>query len=59
MGERYILYKCPVSHPTEFGVEYNTINDIIGIFKTKQSAIDYAKEKNLRLTQIRKIYWEE
>ena len=60
MNERYILYRCSVSSPGDYyGVQSNTINDIIGIFKTEQSAIDYAKENNLKLTQIRKIYWEE
>lgn len=60
MNERYILYKCPASSPADYyNVESNTINDIIGVFKTKQSAIDYAKENNLKLTQIAKIYWEE
>lgn len=60
MNERYILYKCPASSPADYyNVESNTINDIIGVFKTEQSAIDYAEKYKLKLTRIVKIHWEE
>lgn len=60
MNKRYIVYKAPISSPGDYyGVQSNTIEDIVGIFKTRNSALEFCEKQNLQSVHICKIYWEE
>ena len=60
MNERYIVYNSPISSPGYYyGVQSNTIEDIVGIFKTKNSALEFCEKQSLQRVRICKIYWEE
>lgn len=60
MNERYIVYEAPISSLGDYyGVQSNTIGDIVGIFKTKNSALEFCEKQNLQEVLISKIYWEE
>lgn len=51
---KYIVYYSPVSH---HGCLMNTISDIIGVFKSKETAIEFCK--NIHNVEIKEIDWEE
>ena len=59
-AKRYIVYNNPVSSPDDYyHVETNTIDDIIGIFKTKEDAQDYCDKENLYCIKIKEIITQE
>lgn len=58
--KRYIVYKCPISSPDDYyNIESNTIDDIIGIFKTKEDAQDFRNKENLYFVKIKEIIVQE
>ena len=54
---KYIVYKTPVSSGDYYGCLMNTISDIIGVFKSKEKAIEFCE--NMHDVKIKEIDWEE
>lgn len=55
---KYIVYKTLVYSPGDYyGYTANTISDIIGIFKSREKAIEFCK--NMCDVEIKEIDWEE
>lgn len=58
-SKRYIVHRQPVSSPGDYyGALMNTIDDIIGIFKTRESAELYCEGREYAL-RITEVIWEE
>lgn len=55
---KYIVYKRPVYSPGDYyGCLMNAISDIIGVFKSREKAIEFCK--NMHDVEIKEIDWEE
>ena len=55
---KYIVYKNSVySSDDYYGCLMNAISDIIGVFKSRETAIEFCK--NMCDVEIKEIEWEE
>lgn len=60
LSKKYIVYTPSKYSPGDYyGIRSNEIGDIIGIFKTKESAEEFCKENNYNYIKISEIIWEE
>lgn len=56
---RYIVYRKPICSPGDYyGCPMNTIDDIRGVFKSREKAEEYCKNIQEDVT-IHEIDWEE
>ena len=55
---KYIVYKKSVYSPGDYyGCLMNAISDIIGVFKSRETAIEFCK--NMYDVEIKEMDWEE
>ena len=56
---KYIVYRNPVYLPGDYHSSclMNTISDIIGVFKSRETAVEFCK--NMHDVEIKEIDWEE
>lgn len=58
MAIKYIVYRKPTYSPGDYyGIQSNTIEDIVAIFNSKSRALEYCRD--IEGMMIREIIWEE